>query len=369
MPTTAKRKPKSTQATTEPTALNPLIFISHDTRDADIAEAFSHLLSAVSMGVLKSFRSSDQKGTQGIEYGTEWYGEIMKKLDSASDVVCLLTARSVERPWILYEAGVAKGKLEKTVLGIAVGIPLKKAASGPFAQFQNCDDSEDKLTSLVMQLCKRVPNAEPSRDVIKQQVNEFKKKIAGLVVEEGEVEGNQEAEEASVAELFEEIKVMFQDLPSRIDRHVDPRRRRKFRGLHPMLIDEVMYMEGRSLPQHLGLLMALSLFKEDMPWLWEIGHEIYLELRAGRPRKAKDLFEQFQRVLDFSLRSDVAMEFYGKEIMTLRHEIPDLIFRAISSATPRPKAKKPRKSPEFESGEERQQLAKEFQSSKRQALD
>ena len=117
-----------------------LVFISHDTRDAEIAESFSKLLSSVSAGVLKSFRSSDKKGTQGMEYGVEWYPEIMRKLDEASDIVCLLTHNSVNRPWILYEAGVAKGKLNNTVLGVAVGIPLNKANNGPFAQFQNCGD-------------------------------------------------------------------------------------------------------------------------------------------------------------------------------------------------------------------------------------
>lgn len=125
---------------------NSLIFISHDTRDAPIAEAFSSLLKSVSAGVLKSFRSSDKKGNQGIEFGVEWYPEIMKKLESASDVVCLLTPNSVNRPWILYEAGVAKGKLETPVHGIALGIALNLASSGPFAQFQNSDDSEESLT-------------------------------------------------------------------------------------------------------------------------------------------------------------------------------------------------------------------------------
>src|SRR3954464_15002997 len=80
-----------------------LVFISHDSRDAELAEAFSKLLSSVSAGVLKTFRSSDRKGSQGIEYGQEWYPELMRKLNLASDVVCLLTQRSLERPWILYE--------------------------------------------------------------------------------------------------------------------------------------------------------------------------------------------------------------------------------------------------------------------------
>src|SRR3982750_4681091 len=106
-----------------------LVFISHDTRDAEIAEAFSKLLSSVSAGALKSFRSSDKKGTQGIEYGQEWYPAIMDKIDEASDVVCLLTRHSVDRPWILYEAGVAKGKLDKKVIGIALGIPFSSAIS------------------------------------------------------------------------------------------------------------------------------------------------------------------------------------------------------------------------------------------------
>src|SRR5215470_17363653 len=90
---------------------NPLVFISHDSRDSDLAEAFSNLLTDASGGILKSFRSSDRKGTAGIEYGQEWYRAIMQKLDDATDVVALLTSNSINRPWILYEAGVAKGKL------------------------------------------------------------------------------------------------------------------------------------------------------------------------------------------------------------------------------------------------------------------
>ena len=92
-----------------PTTENPLVFISHDSRDADLAEAFGNLLTDASGGILKSFRSSDRKGTAGIEYGQEWYSAIMQKLDDATDVVALLTSRSINRPWILYETGVAKG--------------------------------------------------------------------------------------------------------------------------------------------------------------------------------------------------------------------------------------------------------------------
>lgn len=90
---------------------NPLVFISHDSRDAELAEAFGKLLKSVSAGMIKTFRSSDKKGNEGIDFGEEWYKRLMTALQSTSDVVCLFTERSIDRPWILFEAGVAKGKL------------------------------------------------------------------------------------------------------------------------------------------------------------------------------------------------------------------------------------------------------------------
>jgi hypothetical protein len=119
MPENEKTKAAPADSKPQKTS-SPLIFISHDTRDAELADAFSTLLRNVSSGMLKSFRSSDRKGSDGIEFGDEWYKRLMERLDSASDVVCLFTERSVQRPWILYEAGVAKGKLNKPVLGVAL---------------------------------------------------------------------------------------------------------------------------------------------------------------------------------------------------------------------------------------------------------
>src|SRR5712691_6511871 len=82
----------------------PPVFISHATRDAALAESFSQLLKSVSAGMIKTFRSSDKKGTEGIDFGDEWYKRLMSKLQSTSDVVCLFTERSLDRPWTLFEA-------------------------------------------------------------------------------------------------------------------------------------------------------------------------------------------------------------------------------------------------------------------------
>src|SRR5262249_31510546 len=146
----------------------PLVFISHDSRDAKLAEAFSNLLTDASGGNLKSFRSSDKKGNKGIEYGSEWDSGVMEALKQSTDVVALLTKHSLDRPWILFEAGVAKGRNESVAFGVTLGIPLTTATiSGPFGQFQNCADDEDGLTGLVMQLIRRIPDATPREEAIR----------------------------------------------------------------------------------------------------------------------------------------------------------------------------------------------------------
>ena len=160
---------------------SPLVFISHDTRDADLAESFSKLLKSVSAGMIKTFRSSDKKAGEGIDFGDAWYTRLMERLQSTSDVVCLFTERSLDRPWLLFEAGVAKGKLNTPVVGIALGVPLSRVTTGPFYQFQNLDGSEPDLTKLVQQLARRIPGLELDADVVRVQVQAFKASEATIL--------------------------------------------------------------------------------------------------------------------------------------------------------------------------------------------
>lgn len=269
-----------------------LVFISHDSRDAELAEAFSRLLTSVSAGVLKSFRSSDKRGNQGIEYGVEWYQAIMAKLEDASDVVCLLTKRSANRPWILYEAGVAKGKLGSTVFGLALGLPLSSASAGPFAQFQNSSDDVDSITKLVLQLLERVPNADPDDQAVQLQVTAFKQKsdeiLERLNEEDTNTEEVQQVGSESVAKLFEEVKVMFDELPSRIDSKiasvVPSPSRSKPRRLHTRMISDITHSLGYGSPQSLPTiwLIVITQLREELPWLYEAGLQVYEALRSGR---------------------------------------------------------------------------------------
>ncbi len=226
---------EATGAGLQPTSLprpKPLVFISHDTRDAEIAETFANLLQDASGGVLRSFRSSDRRGTTGIEFGAEWYAAIMDKLKDATDCVALLTEQSLGRPWLLYEAGVAKGRLDSVVFGLALGVPLDRAGVGPFAQFQNCGDDEDSLTKLVLQLIRRNPEADPREEAVRRQVKAFKESVASILKARPKeaAPAHPAVDPSAVARLFEEVKVMFRQLPDQLELSIERRLRRP--GVH-----------------------------------------------------------------------------------------------------------------------------------------
>jgi hypothetical protein len=71
-------QPEVQVETTRVARSNPTVFISHDGRDADLAEAFCNLLTDVSGGILKPFCSSDKKGTRGAGVGPRQFIEIIR---------------------------------------------------------------------------------------------------------------------------------------------------------------------------------------------------------------------------------------------------------------------------------------------------
>ena len=316
-------------------ASNPLIFISHDTRDGELAEAFSKLLKSVSAGMIKTFRSSDRKGTEGIDFGDEWYKRLMSALQSTSDVVCLFTERSVDRPWILFEAGVAKGKLNTPVIGVALGIPLSRVSAGPFYQFQNMDDSDADLTKLIQQLARRVSGLELDLDVVKAQVRGFKAAEAEILEKVGSATIGKEdkdlLDESPIAKLVEEMKALPSRVAERLAESEEPvLRRRRPRRFHPMMIDEIIHMAGDP-SDPVAILMVASMVREDAPWLYELTMEVYRAVKSGNPVVMENEIRRIQRFSETMMRGPFA-EAWGlgdKESYVFLREFPRVLHHVL----------------------------------------
>jgi hypothetical protein len=321
----------------------PLVFISHDSRDAAVAEAFSTLLADVSAGLLKSFRSSDKSGVSGIEFGSEWYGAIMARLDQATDVVALLTQRSTDRPWILYEAGVAKGKLDTNVLGVALGIPLQQVTSGPFGQFQNCAGDEDSLTTLVIQLLQRNPDAAPREEAVRRQVRSFLEAVKPLLTAPRKNPASEPVDSDRIAKMFEEIKLMFRDMHAsdmnRLRSPLATLRPHSPHGLLGMPVEEfVLHPAIARRPSSFATawLLCISHLRSFVPWLYEIGIDGYRALQHGDRETVAKAVEDFDATMKAILQGPLAQELvlqHPRELQMALRSLPDLFARLAEYKT------------------------------------
>ncbi|MBI5885798.1 MAG: toll/interleukin-1 receptor domain-containing protein [Deltaproteobacteria bacterium] len=259
----------------------------------------------------------------------------MSNLSVASDVVCLLTDRSLNRPWLLYEAGVAKGKLDTPVHGIALGVPLDKVGVGPFYQFQNCDGNDkDSLSTLVRQLCERVPGLAPDDEVVMSQVGIFTSKADGVLKSLGgskKTDKKDSVEDGAVAKVVEEMKILVRDLSMRFEHQLaegpNRLRQRRLRRFHPGMFEEMLHMSQGASSSPIGILIIASLVRDDIPWLYELGVEAYRILKSGKSSAAFEAARAFRDATEMAVRGPYMdeMGFLSKEARLMLRELPIMI--------------------------------------------
>lgn len=80
----------------------PIVFISHINEEKDIALELKSLLEDSFLGMMDIFVSSDDAS---ISAGTRWLDNISNSLGNCSIELILCSPKSVQRPWINFEAG------------------------------------------------------------------------------------------------------------------------------------------------------------------------------------------------------------------------------------------------------------------------
>lgn len=270
----------------------------------------------------------------------------MSKLSDATDVVALLTPSSIDRPWILYEAGVAKGKLNTTVFGVALGIPLQKASVGPFAQFQNCAADEESLTKLVLQLIRRNPEASPREEAVGRQVLAFLKTVEERLKTRSEVATatTNEMDATTIAKLFEEVKVMFRDLPDKVNGR-PPGRGRRGRTLHPMMLEEMFLRggDGDTGPESNWLLIA-SRFRDGAPWFYELAMDLYRAYCTNDPEQVRAATQRMRSTIRLAHRQPFVFDPDDRDLYMIFRRIPAIFEQVLprSEAPEEPKARSPK---------------------------
>jgi len=132
--------------------------------------------------------------------------------------------------------------------------------------------------------------------------------------------------------LLGEIQTELRALPSRLDEYLGaPRFPGVKRGrFHPMMLREMLHMGPRSSPAF-GVLILSSLFRDSMPWLYEMGVEVYRVSKQGTPGELKEAVREFRHAVEFSLHSAMGHEVIGrsKDMFMVMEEIEPLLERTL----------------------------------------
>ena len=120
------------------------------------------------------------------------------------------------------------------------------------------------------------------------------------------------------------------------------------------MLHEMMHMVGRKPRDPIGLLVVASMFRENMPWLYELGMEAYRGMKDGLPEDAERAMRSFRRAIEFARHGPFPMEEMGmhpEEMQMLMREVERMVERVAPEphAEEEPKEKPKRKKDEKES--------------------
>ncbi len=242
-----------------------------------------------------------------IEAGERWAEAIAKELEASNFGVICITKENVSSPWVLFESGaLAKSLQGNKVIPLLLDLEVRDI-TGPLAQFQAKKADKAGVSEIIQSINaveKAVPEAQ-TKKLFEALWPEFEKHVQSI------------PNTAAVAkhsrpqtEILEELVTSIRSLDSRF-REVseEPRmlRSRRFR-FHPEMIHDMMHMMGERPGDPIGILFLASLFRDDMPWLYELGMEAYRAACSGIPEEAARAIHRFRRASKFLMRGPFPFE-------------------------------------------------------------
>ncbi len=249
-----------------------------------------------------------------IEAGQRWAEQVAKELETSNFGVLAVTRENVASPWVLFEAGaLAKSMQGSRVIPLLLDLEVRDVA-GPLAQFQAKKAERTGLLEVIQSLNQAAPHPVPD-DRVEQLFNalwpELEKKIAAIPKPSAQAKHGR-----SQNEILEELVTSVRSLDSRLREVADdgPRGMRpRWRRMHPMMLHELSHMLGSKRGDPIALLVLASMFRDEMPWMYELGVEAYRVARSGTPEEALLARKRLQRAAELMRRGPFPPEEMGMD--------------------------------------------------------
>ena len=139
--------------------MEPTIFVSHAADDADHV---AHLVAALRITFPRAtifFSSSPDS----LRPGDVWWDQIREMLDRTKVVLVCVSRWSLERPWLMFEAGIALGH-GQVVLPVIMDDMPTSALKPPLSMFQAIRFSEETLPTLFNRIASEIGIAPQTQE-------------------------------------------------------------------------------------------------------------------------------------------------------------------------------------------------------------
>jgi len=261
---------------------------------------------------------------EDITSGERWNVRIKEELQENQYGILSITSDNKEAPWLLFEAGALSNSTHNIpVVPFLFDVEPSEMTGSPLLQFQAAfyykKEHVWKLVSDINDACgENKLDSDRLKRAFDRCYDEFESALKEAVPESNEPK---EAEFDKTHAILEELldltrgnqKLLSSEsqgagINSKIEQLVDRLERQTRKGgnrlywfdirtFHPIILEELLFFRDS---RH-GLLIVLSLLREDLPWIYVAGKDLLDAIKSNAPQKTiKLLISEFEELVDFT---------------------------------------------------------------------
>lgn len=298
-----------------------------------------------------------------VAAGDRWAQEVAKELEASNFGIICVTPENVTAPWVLFEAGaLAKSIQGARVVPLLYGLEFSDI-SGPLAQFQAKKMEMTGLGEVVQSINHAATEEAIPDDRAKQLFSalwpEFEKRLKAIP-DEAPTERHMRPQHEILEELVAGVRGLdgrFRDLENTVSDEGVLSSPRRLRHFHPMMFEELMHMSGES-GDPVAIIMAASLVREDVPWLYELAMEVYRAVKAGNAEAVERELKRLRHISKMMMHLPFLEELGlgGREahmfIMEFTRVLESMLRYTLESETSTPLKRKRKKTPKNSDADE-----------------
>lgn len=302
--------------------------------------------------------------SEDIDKGARWSTDIASELADSSYGILCVTKDNLHAPWLTFEAGALSKAMDKSFVSPFLFNIKRSEVNGPILQFQSTIFQKEDIKKLLVSLNKASTEGQLSDEKLDKALDvwypELEKNLNVLLeslpkqeepksqTKKGETTANSILEEildlsranqklirnpdSDIYKTLESMQMMLKEVMARSEFEKDIRLSRRRKRIHPKMLDEILHMSPRFERSFTGFQIAISLFRNDFPWIYDAGIDLVRTLRSTEDSDIqRDAVQAFDELIEFSLEHPMMREMFmpDKELWMMARDLPHILRRTL----------------------------------------